>query len=149
MNAQFCKKMGLVAAVALLPSLTACAAAFAPKVDQTSPLAPRIEALVAANRHYPSWSDFPAAPDALPPASRIAANVAGLEGQGTALSGQVAGIDWTLGDPEALAAETRARVGAVPVSPDAIQSQADIDAFAQSLRDRAKAPPPIDRHPPQ
>lgn len=149
MNALFRKKIGLVVAAALLPSMTACAAAFAPKVDETSPLAPRIEALVAANRHYPSWSDFPAAPEALPPASRIAANVADLDGQGTALAGQVAGIDWTLGDPESLAAETRARVGAVPVSPDALQSQADIDAFAQSLRDRAKAPPPIDRRPPR
>lgn len=149
MNAQFCKKTGLVVAVALAPSLTACAAAFAPKIDESSPLAPRIEALVAANRHYPKWSDFPAAPEALPPASRIAANVATLEGQGTALEGQVAGIDWTLGDPEALAAETRARVGSVPVSPDALKSQADIDAFAQSLRDRAKAPPPIDRRTPR
>ncbi|MDQ1153500.1 hypothetical protein [Brevundimonas sp. SORGH_AS_0993] len=149
MNAQFCKKMGLVAAVVVLPCVTACAAAFAPKVDEASPLAPRVEALVAANRHYPRWSDFPAAPEALPPASRIAANVSGLEGQGATLAGQVSGIDWTLGDPEALAAETRARVGAVPVSPDAVQSQADIDALARSLRDRAKAPPPIDRRPPR
>jgi hypothetical protein len=33
------------------------------------------------------------------------------------------------------------------VSPDAARTEAEIDAFAQSLRDRAKAPPPIDRRP--
>lgn len=149
MNALFCKKAGLAAAILVTGSLAACAAGFSPKIDQTSPLAPRIEALVEANRHYPRWSDFPSAPENLPQASQVAANVRGLEGQGSALDGQVAGIDWTLGDPEAMAAETRARVGAVPVSPDSMRTQADIDAFAQSLRDRAKAPPPIDRRPPQ
>jgi len=38
-------------------------------------------------------------------------------------------------------------VGAVPISPDAARTQADIEAFAQELRDRAKAPPPVDRRP--
>ncbi len=70
-----------------------------------------------------------------------------ISARGGALGGEVARIDWTLGDAETLAAETRAQVGAVPVSPDAARTEAEIDAFAQSLRDRAKAPPPIDRRP--
>lgn len=149
MNALFCKKTSLVAAMAILPLLTACSGAFSSRIDEASPLAPRIQALVDANRQYPQWSEFPAAPQALPEPSQVAANVRGLEGQGTTLRGEVARIDWTLDDAEAIAADARAQVGAIPPSPDSVRTQADIDAFAQSLRDRAKAPPPIDRRPPQ
>ena len=149
MNALFRKKMSLIAAIAIAAPLAACASSFSPRTDQASPLAPRIQTLVDANRRYPRWEDFPAAPENLPDVGQIAANLRGLEGQGAALSGEVSRIEWTLGDPETVAAETRARVGAIPTSPDAVRTQADIDAFAQSLRDRAKAPPPIDRRPTQ
>jgi hypothetical protein len=148
MNAHFWKKTRPVLLVALTP-LAACGGAFASKTDETSPIAPRVQALVDANRHYPSWSDFPAVATDLPPATQVAAQVQTLQGQGGALGGEVARIEWTLGDAEVLAAQTRAQVGAVPVSPDAARTQAEIDAFAQSLRDRAKAPPPIDRRPVQ
>ena len=151
MNAHFRKRTGLTASLLCLATLSAslgaCARAFAPSTDPTSPIAPRVQALVDANRHYPSWENFPAAPVDLPQAAQVAARVQALEGQGGALGGEVARIDWTLGDAETLAAETRAQVGAVPVSPDAARTEAESDAFAQSLRDRAKAPPPIDRRP--
>lgn len=149
MNALFRKKTSLIAAMAILPLAGACSSAFSSRIDEASPLAPRIQTLVDANRHYPQWRDFPAAPQALPDVGQVAANVQGLQGQGTTLNGEVARIEWTLGDPEAMAADARARVGSVPQSPDAVRSQADIDAFAKSLRDRAKAPPPIDRRPAQ
>lgn len=103
--------------------------------------------MVDANRRYPRWEDFPAAPTALPATDQVASQVQALAAQGGALGGEVSRIDWTLGSAEALAAETRAQVDAVPVSPDAARTQAEIDAFAQGLRDRAKAPQPVDRRP--
>jgi hypothetical protein len=152
MNAPSAKKTRLFAAalLATVPAcLGACAGRFAPESDAASPLAPRVQALVDANRRYPRWEDFPAAPTGLPDPAQIAANVQGLEAQSGALGGEVARIDWTLGDAEALAAETRARVGAVPVSPDSARTAAEIEALARDLRERAKAPPPIDRRPPR
>jgi hypothetical protein len=115
MNAHFRKRTGLTASLLCLATLSAslgaCARAFAPSTDPTSPIAPRVQALVDANRHYPSWENFPAAPADLPQAAQVAARVQALEGQGGALDGEVARIDWTLGDAETLAAETRAQVG--------------------------------------
>lgn len=151
MNALHTKRTRLKASrlglAMLSASASACAPSFAPRTDPASPIAPRVQALVDANRHYPRWEDFPAAPTALPAAAQVAAQVRALETQGGALGGEVSRIEWTLGDAEVLAAETRAQVEAVPVSPDSARTQAEIDAFAQSLRDRAKAPPPIDRRP--
>lgn len=149
MNAHLLKKTKLVVLAAALAPLAACMGPFSPKTDPASPIAPRVQALVDANRRYPSWENFPAAPTDLPESTQVAAQVQSLQGQGGGLGEEVARIDWTLGDAEALAAETRARVEAAPVSPDAARTQAEIDAFAQSLRDRAKAPPPIDRRPVQ
>ena len=139
------KKMILIAAAAIATPLSGCVGASASKTEAVSPLAPRIQELVDANRRYPRWEDFPAAPTDLPPVTQVASNVQRLQGDSATLTSEIARIDWTLGDAEALAAETRAAVNAVPVSPDAVRTQADIEAFAQSLRDRAKAPPPLDR----
>ncbi|WP_200918566.1 hypothetical protein [Brevundimonas sp. Leaf280] len=139
--------MILIAAAAIATPLSGCIGASASKTEAVSPLAPRIQELVDANRRYPRWEDFPAAPTDLPPVTQVASNVQRLQGDSATLTSEIARIDWTLGDAEALAAETRAAVNAVPVSPDAVRTQADIEAFAQSLRDRAKAPPPLDRRP--
>lgn len=151
MNALFCKKTKPHFAVLILLggglTLSGCGAAFSAKTDPNGPLAPRIAALVDANRHYPRWTDFPSAPQDLPSPTQIASSVQALENKGTALGGEVSRIEWTLDDPEALAARTRAQVGAVPTSPDSVQTAEDIEALAQSLRDQAKAPPPIDRRP--
>ncbi|MFA4899846.1 MAG: hypothetical protein WC563_10000 [Brevundimonas sp.] len=139
--------MILIAAAAIATPLSGCIGASASKTEAVSPLAPRIQELVDANRRYPRWEDFPAAPTDLPPVTQVASNVQRLQGDSATLTSEIARIDWTLGDAEALAAETRAAVNAVPVSPDAVRTQADVEAFAQSLRDRAKAPPPLDRRP--
>ncbi len=147
MNASHSKKMILIAAAAIATPLSGCVGASASKMEAVSPLAPRIQELVDANRRYPRWEDFPAAPTDLPPVTQVASNVQRLQGDSATLTSEIARIDWTLGDAEALAAETRAAVNAVPVSPDAVRTQADIEAFAQSLRDRGKAPPPLDRRP--
>ncbi|WP_295244997.1 hypothetical protein [uncultured Brevundimonas sp.] len=139
--------MILIASAAIATPLSGCVGASASKTEAVSPLAPRIQELVDANRRYPRWEDFPAAPTDLPPVTQVASNVQRLQGDSATLTSEIARIDWTLGDAEALAAETRAAVNAVPVSPDAVRTQAYIEAFAQGLRDRAKAPPPLDRRP--
>lgn len=112
-----------------------------------SPMSERVETLVAANRTYPRWADFPAKPADLPTPQAVAARVGDLRGSSLRLTDETSRIDWTLGDPEALAAETRQAVGAVPVSPDTVRTEAEVEAFARRLRERAKAPPPIDRQP--
>lgn len=151
MNAPYAKKTRPFAAALLALAvggvLGGCADRFAARTETASPLAPRIQALVDANRRYPRWEDFPPAPTDLPEPTQVAANVRGLESQGGALAEETARIDWTLGDAETLAAETRAQVGDVPVSPDSARTAAEIEALAQDLRERAKAPPPIDRRP--
>lgn len=147
MNAHLLKKTSLLVCLGASPMLSACAGSFSPQTDPVSPIAPQVQALVDANRRYPRWRDFPAPPSGLPQATAVASRVAELQNQGGALAGEASRIDWTLGDAEAQAAEVRARVEATPVSPDALRTQAEIDAFARSLRDRAKAPPPVDRRP--
>ena len=147
MNAPLSKKMILIAAVAITGALGACSSGQSAKTDAASPLAPRVQQLVEANRHYPRWEDFPAAPTGLPDVRQVATNAQRLQADNAALNGEIARIDWTLNDPEALAAQITAKVAAAPVSPDAARTQAEIEAFAQSLRDRAKAPPPLDRRP--
>jgi outer membrane murein-binding lipoprotein Lpp len=149
MNALMSKKMILIAAVAIVTPLSGCIGGSASKTEPVSPLAPRVQELVDTNRHYPRWEDFPAAPTDLPPVTQVASNVQRLQGDSATLTSEIARIDWTLIDPEALAAETAAAVTSVPVSPDTARTQADIEAFAQSLRDRAKAPPALDRRPTQ
>lgn len=147
MNALRIKKTTALTMAGATTLLGGCLEARFASDEAQSPLAPRIEALVEANRGFPRWREFPAAPADLPDPARIAANVRTLEGDAGALAGEVARIDWTLGDPAALAAEARAQTDAVPVSPDAARSAAEIDAFAETLRARAKAPPPVDRQP--
>lgn len=148
MNAHRAKKLGGLI-IAAWP-LSGCALGFDPTFDQTSPLAPEAAAAVAANRAYPRWRDFPSAPQDVPAPDQVGGRVVSLGTASGALAGEVARIDWTLsGDPEAYAARTRAEVQAVPVSPDAQRTQTEVEAFAQALRDRAKAPPPVDRRAPR
>ncbi|MES2834039.1 MAG: hypothetical protein V4707_04940 [Pseudomonadota bacterium] len=142
MNAPFAKKMIVLAAVMPGLALTACAGAVNDGVE--APLEPRIAALVAENRDYPRWEDFPAMSPAPEPVE-VAARVNTLRVSGAGLEGEASRIEWTLSDSEAFAREIAARVAATPVSPDARATQADIDAFAQRLRDRGRAPPPVPR----
>lgn len=134
----------LAAVVAVV--LSGCVGAFDPRTDATSPLAPRIQALVDANREYPRWSDFPRDTAPPPPAAQVGQRVAALKSTGSGLSDEVARLEWLSdGDAEGFARDVRARVDAVPVAPVTQETQAEIDAFARRLRERGRAPPPIDR----
>lgn len=133
---------GLLAGL-MIASLGGCAGAFdaAP-----GPADARVDSLVAEHRVYPRWEDFPASPEGLPTAARLAEQVATLNDSGAALAGDVAQLEWTLSDPEAFAAAIIARINAADVSPDTVRTQAEVEAFAARLRERGRAPPPIDRH---
>ena len=148
MNAPHAKKIfgGLLLASAVA-GLGGCTTAFNPATDQTSPVAPRVQALVDANRTYPQWADFPTSSVALPEPVEVASRVGALRGAGGDLAAEAARIDWQLGDATAFAAEINARVDAQAVSPATAETQAEVEAFAARTRQRGTAPPPVDRGP--
>lgn len=137
MNAPFTRNV--IAAALAMTALTACAVSEAPPVE------PRVQAMIDANRAYPRWENFPAAPVDVPEPVQIAGQVNALAIGRSALESEVARIEWTLADAEGWARAVTDRVNAVPVSPDAIRTREEIDAFARSLRDRGRAPPPVPR----
>lgn len=142
MNASLAKKMIALSAVASGLALTACGGVAS--VSEPAALEPRIAALVAENRDYPRWADFPATTPAPEPVE-VAARVNTLNVSGATLEGEASRIAWTLSDSETFARDVAARVAATPIAPETRATQADIDAFAQSLRDRGRAPPPVPR----
>ena len=81
----------------------------------------------------------------MPPPAQIAQQVNTLRATGGALAGEVSALQWHNGDSAAFEREVAARVAATPVAPATAQSAAEIEAYAQTLRNRAKAPPPISR----
>jgi hypothetical protein len=146
MNAPIRKIAALSAMVAGMLVLTACASAFAPETDPSSPVAPRVQALVEAHREYPRWENFPRQSEPAPEPAVIASSVNALNVTSDTLAADVARIEWTLTeDPAAFAEATRARVEAVPVTPTSAQTQAEIETFARQTRERGRAPPPVDR----
>jgi len=145
MNARHGKIVIGLILVGLSAGLTGCGTALTARIDAESPAATRVEGLIAANRTYPRWQDFPAAPTDLPEPVVIAQQVNTLRATGGALAGEVSRIAWTLDDPIAFAEWVNARVAATPIAPATARTQAEIDAYAQELRRRATAPPPVDR----
>lgn len=136
----------MTAATLLTGGLSACAGLFDPATDATSPVAPRVQALVDAHREYPRWADFPKVVEPLPAPVAIAARVSTLRVTGGSLAGEVSRIDWqTAGDPEVFADDVRARVEATPVAPVTAQTQAEMDEFVRRTHERGRAPPPVDR----
>ncbi|WP_332657733.1 hypothetical protein [Brevundimonas sp.] len=151
MNAPIRKFAAMTAAVLLTGGLTACVtSAFDPATDASSPIAPRVQALVDANREYPRWEDFPKSLEPLPEPVAIATQVNTLRVTNAGLAGEVSRIDWQeTGDPAAYAAEVQARVNAVPVAPVTAETQAEMEEFVRRTRERGRAPPPVDRRPVQ
>lgn len=133
--------VGLLSGV-ILVGLSGCAGTY----DEVPTSNATIAALVDANRTYPRWKDFPASPTDLPPATVVAAQVATLNVTGGALTGEVSRLDWTLSDPDAYVAAVMARVAAARIAPATARTRAEIDAIADDLRERGRAPPPIARH---
>ena len=148
MNAHQAKKIfGGLAIPAAAVALSGCAGAFNPETDTASPIAPRVQALVDANRTYPRWEDFPRSTDPLPEPVEVASRVNSLRGSGTDLATEAARIDWQTGDPVAFAAEVNSRIDAEAIAPVTAETQAEVEAFAARTRQRGTAPPPVDRGP--
>jgi hypothetical protein len=146
MNAPIQKFAAAALLACLAGTLSACAGRFDPETDASSPVAPRVQALVDANREYPRWADFPRILEPLPQPVAIAARVDALRAGSGDLAAAAARLDWqTTEDPDALAAEVQARVASTPVAPVSAQSQAEIEEFVRRTRERGRAPPPIDR----
>lgn len=145
MNASAMKNAARAAVMGGLLLSGACAAPFQAAMDPQTPLSDRIQHLVDANRAYPRWADFPAAPTDVPAPGVIATRVAGLDQTGQAVSQNAAAIDWTFADdPDAWAATVRGRVAGARTSLATARTAAEVEAFARSLRKRAEPPPPID-----
>jgi hypothetical protein len=146
MNASRRKIAAALSAVVACGGLAACAGSFDPDTEASSPIAPRVQALVDANREYPGWADFPGGNEPLPEPVVIAAQVNTLRVTGGALAGEVSRIDWqTTGDPADFATAVQARIDSVEVAPVTQETLAEIEDFVQHTRERGRAPPPVDR----
>lgn len=149
MNARLMKKIvGSVVGLSGLAGLGACAVAFDPPTDPTSPVAPRVQALVDAHRVYPKWADFPRSTDPLPEPVEVAARVGTLRLGGELLAAEAARIEWTMTDPTTFSAEVNSRIDQQQISPVTAETQAEVEEFARRTRQRGTAPPPVDRGPP-
>ncbi len=148
MNARNLKKIvpmlaGLTGAA---PVLGGCVATpFDAATDEASPVSARVDALVAANREYPRWQDFPPAPTDLPGAAQFADKVAALGVTRQVLTSEVGAMTWDEEEPATLAAAIRSRIDASLAAPIAVQTRQEIEAEAARLRQRGTPPPPIDR----
>lgn len=149
MNGPLAKKSRAAFLAAALAALGGCVALgpFDTETDQTSPVAARVDALIAANRDYPRWQDFPARPTDIPSPDAIRAEVSGLSNSQAELAADVGAIDWAMDeDPNVFADRTRQAVDPGAAAPvDTQRTQAEIDAFAEELRQRGTAPPPVPR----
>ena len=126
---------------AILSGLAGCAATNGEVAAPT----PAVVALVETHRAYPRWEDFPATPTDLPTTTAVAGQVATLNVTGGTLTGEVSRLDWTLSDPDAYVAAVMARLTAARIAPPTARTRAEIDALADELRERGRAPPPIAR----
>ena len=146
MNAQRTKKWTVVG---LGPVLAAgsvgCATPDRVADPEVAPLSPRIVALVDENRRYPEWRNFPRQGTAAPDAAAVSVQVAALNTTSAATAADVAAIDWTLDDPEGFARRIAEDIASRPIAPATLQTRGEVEAFAQGLRDRGRAPPPVPR----
>jgi len=144
MNARRTKN---VTALCLIAFAASACAAMTPTGDTVSPIDARIRAAVDANRTYPQWADFPAAPRDLPTPTQLAQRVNTLQATRGALAGEVSRLEWDITSAGELEQALTDRITVVPPSPTGLQTQAEIDAFAERLRRRATPPPPVVRPP--
>ncbi len=146
MNVRTVKKSVVMPVLCLCGMVSVSACASNQAANGQSPLAPELQALVDSRQSYPRLDEFPADPVNVPTPESVRSQVVALEGTQMALATSVQAIDWQNdADAEATAAEIRRKLDDMPVEIPTEQTPAEIEAFAQSLRDRAKAPPRVDR----
>lgn len=109
------------------------------KVDPTSPIASGVTGSVRANRGYPKFSDIPRVPADTRPLAAWGQAAAGVKDAGERLEAETGPENWTLGGTEGFAAGAKAAAG--PENAPGATEQADTEAFARALRERATPPP--------
>jgi hypothetical protein len=137
-------RLRLAAILAAGAAVSACAniQPFQPPTDPHSPAAKRVAELERANRTYPRWSRFPAAPKNVPTATDIAARVGEAQNAQAQLLADAGRIDWTLSGTEAYAEEARSHIDPTLAQPAPADTSAQTAAFAKALKDLATPPPP-------
>ncbi len=144
MNASAWKKTAVLVAAGAIVALGGCRTALDTAESADPANDARIAEIVNANRTYPRWEDFPRRGTDAPTVDQVRAEVGALRADGAALQGQVAAMP-AIDDQAGFETEVRARVDAVPVSPDAQRTREQLDAFARDLRARTRAPAPLPR----
>ena len=146
MNAHRAKKWAMIGLGPVLAAgAVGCATPDPVASDAVTPLSPRIVAVIDDNRRYPEWRNFPRQGAVPPAAADVGARVASLDAASSATTDQVAAITWTLDDPEGFARQIAEDIASRPVAMITQQTREEVEAFAQGLRDRGRAPPPIPR----
>ncbi len=146
MNGHKTKKIRLRCMSVLIPvsvlGLCGCAGIFEAGTDP-SMIQDQVQRPIQANRSYPRWDEFPRATIGVPGPAAIAGKVEILRSADRQLQLELVEIEWTLGDTEAFEAEVGARLSEMPVLSGPILSVPEIEAMAESLRQKGKAPPPV------
>lgn len=126
-------------------ALAACSSLAPPSVTSI-PLPAQQQAMIDANRAYPSFSAFPRTDEPVPSDADIRQKVTTLETWQTQLVQAVAAIDWQTADPATLGPMLAARVAALGRPPEPVTSPQAMQQALDRARERGRAPPPVDRH---
>lgn len=110
------------------------------KVDPASPIAQSVAEAARSNRDFPTFSDIPEAPTESRPLRAWGKAAADTESARERLELETAARTWSLGGTEGFA--SRANAAAGRESAPGADEQADTEAFAKALRERATPPPP-------
>jgi len=109
-------------------------------VDPNSPIAAGVAKSARVNRAYPKFSDIPSVPTDIRPLRAWGKTAGETEAARDRLEAETGPETWSLSGTEAFAADAQAAAGREE-APSAAE-QADTEAFARALRERATPPPP-------
>lgn len=111
-------------------------------VDQSSAVASQIGAAEHGEGPFPTFAEIPAIPNDVRPLSAWRATISETLAAKYQAEAEIQRNPWTLTDtPESFAEATRAKIPPAEAIPPT-DATAEAEAFAASLRGRAKAPPP-------
>ncbi|CAN7224783.1 hypothetical protein LJR225_000880 [Phenylobacterium sp. LjRoot225] len=111
------------------------------KVDPRSPIAGDVARLATADKDYPKFSEIPPKPTDVRPARVYGERAEAVLAAGADLDAATAPNTWTLNATSSFAAKARTDAGPALGAP----TNADTEAFANSVRKRATPPPPAKR----
>ena len=130
--------LGVAAGAALLAG---CVGIASMRVDPSSPIAAEVAKTASADRDFPSFNEIPPKPTDLRPPRAYGERAKALEAARDDVDVATAPNTWTLGQTSAFEARARSDAGPDYVAP----SNADTEAFANTIRRRATPPPPTKR----